>query len=198
MFILPGILLLFSYGSISWTLFLRTAKRLGDSCWRKKSKRHIIIILMCESLFYIICIWPFSFWSIHLSLNSLPKKVIKSTFENDIILFSHLYSITLINVSLKWIFRLVALWPRLRDKFSLVRNLFSKNKIYPTGFIEKNQVYIINRRNTVIQHNNEIIQYPRRSSLEIKKTSLNEKADSTKVISIRRASYIPIKQRNFN
>ena len=159
MFLLPGVILFVCYGSISWSLFFRTNKRLGNS-WRKRSKRHIIIILMCESFFYMICWFPFSIWSIHLSVNSLEKKVIKSTFENDIILFSQLYSITLVNVSLKWTFRLIALWPRIRVKFRFIRNLFPKNKISPTEFVDINPPFIINR-----SHNCEIRQYPTKNIL---------------------------------
>ena len=146
MFILPGIILLFSYGSISRSLFLRKNLNIsnnGNTGWRSKSKRHIIIILICESLFYAICWFPISIWSMHLSLNSLAKQAIKSTFEKDIILFNKLYSIALLNVSLKWVFRLIASWPRLRDKFNFTRNLCSKNKIAPLRRATVNEPYMI-------------------------------------------------------
>ena len=59
------------------------------------------------------------------------KKKFGSSFQNDLIIFTQLFSITLINVSLKWLFRLVASWPRLSQKFKFIKKFFAKNKVKP-------------------------------------------------------------------
>ena len=153
MFIIPGLILLYSYCSISWSLFVRTTTKLKSStfnCWRIKSKRRIIVILICDSLFYIICWFPFSIWSMQVSLNSLMKISMNSTFQKDIIKFCQLVSIALINVSLKWVFRMIALWPRLREKNFFNKIFFSKRKVMPK--LMTAEPYIIGNRQKEILH----------------------------------------------
>lgn len=150
MFIIPGFILLYSYCSISWNLFIRTSfgsKKGSANCWRFKSKRRIIVILIFDCLFYVICWYPFSIWSIKSPIEGLfSQQNTLVTFKDHLIMFYYLYSFALINVSLKWIFRLVGSW----SKFKVFIKTFNtkQNKIQPRRITV--EPYIISQPNNNI------------------------------------------------
>lgn len=118
-FILPGIVLIYSYGRISWYLFVRKPVGNGNSAdWRVKSKRRVIKILICDCLFYVLCWYPYSIWSVILSLNGLLNFIEDNYDLNQLFTINiYLYSIALLNVTLKWIIRIYSSRSRIQIKF---------------------------------------------------------------------------------
>jgi hypothetical protein len=127
-FVLPGLLLLYSYGSICIKLFFKknnsiennlTSTHVGSS---NKKRRRIVKMLIVDCLFYIICWFPISGWTLSKCINGLLH-IFDLKITKEISIFNYLYLGLIANVSLKWLFRLFNYWSKIKDQ---VENLFFK------------------------------------------------------------------------
>lgn len=126
---LPGIVVFFCYVSISCRLFAKKATTLDSSTTsqaavsRIKEKRRIAKLLIVDSLFYVICWFPFSLWILYSCLNDLYH-FSDLTLRQSIHVFFYLYMGPVANVSLKWIFRAIGSWPRIRLWFKSLQTSY--------------------------------------------------------------------------
>jgi hypothetical protein len=117
-YIFPGLALFYSYTSIALKLFFKKSVGFGQSAeFRKKSKKRVIKVLMFDCLFYIIAWFPFSFWALVSCFNSFIK-FYNTSLSKELPIFIYLYTITISNVSLKWLGRVLSMWPRIKKQLA--------------------------------------------------------------------------------
>jgi len=126
-FVLPGLLLAYSYGSICFKLFFKknisienklTQAHAASSNTNKK-RRRIVKILILDCLFYIVCWFPISGWTLSKCINVLLH-IFDLDITKEISIFNYLYLGLITNVSLKWIFRLFNYWSKIKDLFERI------------------------------------------------------------------------------
>ena len=115
-YMVPMCTLVFCYGSISCKLSKKSLPDAGNgnptARHQSLSKKRLIKILIIDSVFYVVCWFPFLVFMLYLCIADLLK--IKIDFNFQWYAFNIMYLGPICNVALKWIFRALCSLNRLK------------------------------------------------------------------------------------